>query len=87
MKSAVIIDIMMLFHPQTSLYLLSQKAVIIDIMKSVGEIASKIWPVVQYLTHLGKILTVIDTWVIGCNLLGCTLVPSMKSVGEIASEI
>ena len=37
----------------------SQKAVIIYMMKSVGE----------------------------CALLGCTLVPSMKSVGEIASEI
>ena len=33
----------------------SQKAVIIDMMKSVGEIASKIWPVVNYLIHfLGK---------------------------------
>ena len=30
---------------------------------------------------------VIGTWVIECALLGCTLVPSMKSVGEIASEI
>ena len=29
----------------------SQKAVIIDMMKPVGEIASKIWPVVYYLTH------------------------------------
>ena len=37
----------------------SQKAVIIYMMKSVGE----------------------------CVLLGCTLVPSMKCVGEIASEI
>ena len=37
----------------------SQKAVIIYMMKSVGE----------------------------CALLGCTLVPSMKCVGEIASEI
>ena len=37
----------------------SQKAVIIYMMKSVGE----------------------------CALLGCTLVPSMKSVAEIASEI
>ena len=26
---------------------------------------------------------VIDTWVIECNLLGCTLVPSMKCIGEI----
>ena len=30
---------------------------------------------------------VIVTWVIECALLGCTLVKSMKSVGEIASEI
>ena len=30
---------------------------------------------------------VISTWVIECALLGCTLVPSMKSVGEIVSEI
>ena len=30
---------------------------------------------------------VIRTWVIECALLGCTLVPSMKSVGEIAFEI
>ena len=35
----------------------SQKAVIIDMMKSVGEIASKIWPVVQHLTHFGEILS------------------------------
>ena len=35
----------------------SQKAVIIDMMKSVGEIASKMWPVVQYLNHLWKIVT------------------------------
>ena len=62
-------------------------------MKSVGEIGFKIWPAVYYLTHFGKNLTltykvkVIGTWVIECALLGCTLVPSMKSVGEIASEI
>ena len=30
---------------------------------------------------------VIGTWVIEYALLGCTLVPSMKSVCEIASEI
>ena len=30
---------------------------------------------------------VIGTWVIECALLGCTLVPIMKSVGEIASKI
>ena len=30
---------------------------IIDMMKSVGEIASKMWPVVKYLTHFWKILT------------------------------
>ena len=35
----------------------SQKAVIIDVMKPVGKIASKIWPVVLYFTHFGKILT------------------------------
>ena len=35
------------------------------------------WPLVK----------VIVTWVIECALLGCTLVPSMKSVGEIVSEI
>ena len=35
----------------------SQKAVIIDMMKSVGEIASKIWPVVYHLTHFGEMLT------------------------------
>ena len=29
---------------------------------------------------------VIETWVIACSLLGCTLVPSIKSVGQIASE-
>ena len=43
----------------------SQKAVIIDMMKSVGEIASKIWPIVYYLTHFGKILTLtfdLDLW-------------------------
>ena len=33
----------------------SQKAVIIDVMKSVGEIAVKIWPVVYHLTHFGEI--------------------------------
>ena len=32
----------------------SQKAVIIDMMKSVGEIASKMWLVAKYLTHFGK---------------------------------
>ena len=30
---------------------------------------------------------VISTWVIECTLMGCTLVLSMKSVVEIASEI
>ena len=30
---------------------------------------------------------VIGTWVIECALLGCTLVPSMKCVREIASKI
>ena len=33
----------------------SQKAGIIYMMKSVGEIASKMWPVVSYLTHFRKI--------------------------------
>ena len=49
--------------------------------------------IVQYVTHFGEILTlafdlnikVTSIWVIECALLGCTLVPSMKSVGEIAS--
>ena len=43
----------------------SQKAVIIDMIKSVGEIASKIWQVIYYLTHFGEILTLtfgIDLW-------------------------
>ena len=35
----------------------SQKAVIIDMMKSVGEIASKIWPVVYYLIHFWENFT------------------------------
>ena len=68
-------------------------------IKSVGEIAFKIWPVVYYLNHFWENLTltfdlnqvkVIGTWVIECALLklmSCTLVPSMKSVSEIASEI
>ena len=34
-----------------------KKAVIIDMMKSVGEIASKIWPVVYYLIHFWENLT------------------------------
>ena len=29
----------------------------INMMKSVGEIISKIWPVVYYLTHFGEILS------------------------------
>ena len=70
-------------------------------MKCVGEIAYKIWPVLWFFTHFEENLTltfdldlwpwpwvkVIGTWVIECALLGCTMVPSMKSVGEIASEI
>ena len=39
----------------------------------------KIWP--------WPWVKVFGTWVIKCALLGCTLLPSMKSVGEIASEI
>ena len=39
----------------------------------------KIWPWPK--------VKVIDTWVIECALLGCTLVPSMKSIDEIAPEI
>ena len=64
-------------------------------MKSVGEIASEIWPVVYYLTRFGEILILtfdLDQrsrssalGCIKCVLLGCTLVPGMKSVGEIAS--
>ena len=67
-------------------------------MKSVGEIASEIGPVLWFITHLWENLTltfdldqpkvkVIVTWVIDCALLDCTLVQSMKSVGKIASEI
>ena len=66
-------------------------------MKSVGEIASKIWPVVYYLTRFGEILILtfdLDQrsrssalGCIKCVLLGCTLVPGMKSVGEIASSL
>ena len=47
-----------------------------------------------FFTHFWENLTltfdldqIIGTWVIECALLDCTLVPSMKSVGEIASEI
>ena len=43
----------------------SQKAVIIDMMKSLGEVAFKIWPVVYYVTHFGDILTLtfdLDLW-------------------------
>ena len=55
----------------------SQKAVIIDVMKSAGEIASKIWPVVYFLSlFLGKIwpwpVTFIDTWIMEYAWLGCT---------------
>ena len=63
-------------------------------MKSVGEIASKIWSVVQHFTHFDEILTLtfdlgqgLGTWVIECALLGCTLVPNMKSVCEIAFKV
>ena len=75
----------------------SQKAVIIDMMRSVGEIASEIWTVLWFFTHFfGKFdldlwhwpwVKVISTWVNECALLGCTLEPCMKSVDEIASEI
>ena len=62
-------------------------------MKSVGKIASEIWPILCFFTHIGENLTLtfdldqISTWVIECTLLGCTLVPSMKCVGEIASKV
>ena len=62
-------------------------------MKSVGEIVVELFS----FTHFGEIGTltfdldvsvkVISTLVIECGLLGCTLIPSMKTVGEIASEI
>ena len=64
-------------------------------MKSVGKIESEISQIV-YNLNLSLIIDkfdldlqakVIITWVIECALLGCTLVPSIKSVGEIASEI
>ena len=45
----------------------------------------KIWPWPMTLSF-GK-FKVIVTWVIECALLCCTLVPNIKSVGEIASEI
>ena len=41
----------------------------------------------QFDLHLSPLVKVIGFWVIECTLLGCTLVPSMKSVGEIGSEI
>ena len=41
-----------------------------------------LYPFLKKLT----LVKVIDTWVIACALLSCTLVPSMKSVGQIASE-
>ena len=46
----------------------------------------------QNLPKIGLIINnwpkvkVISPWVIECTLLGCTLVPRMKSVGEIASK-
>ena len=42
-----------------------------------GNIYIDLWPSVK----------VTGTWFIECALLGCTLVPSMKSVSEIASDI
>ena len=64
-------------------------------MKSVGEIAFEIWPIITYLLILGTFDLDLWPWpslkVIGvifeCALFGCTLVPSTKSVGEIAFEI
>ena len=66
-------------------------------MKSVAEITSEIGPVLWFFTHFLENLTltfaldlgakVIGTWVIECALLDCTLVPCMKCVGEIVSEI
>ena len=43
----------------------------------------KIWPWPLTLTFV----KVTVFWIIKCTLLGCDLVPSMKSVGEITSEI
>ena len=63
----------------------SQKAVIIDMMSSLvlypfwGKFDLNLWP--------WPLVKVIGTWVIECALLGCTLVPIMKCVGEIASKI
>ena len=55
-------------------------------MKSVGEKGSEMSNCLIFHSFL-KNLTfrqVHVTWVIKCVLLGCTLVSSMKSVGEIA---
>ena len=50
-----------------------------------------IWPVLWFFTHFWKKIwpwpLTLTTWAIECALLGCTLVPSMKCVGEIASVI
>ena len=62
-------------------------------MKSVGEIAFEIWPIIRYLLILRtfdldrKTLTFRSrslalNLVFECALFGCTLVPSMKSVGN-----
>ena len=62
-------------------------------MKSVGEIAFEIWPIIRYLLILRtfdldqKTLTfrsrsLAHNLVFECALFGCTLVPSMKSVGN-----
>ena len=64
--------------------------------KSIGEIASEIRPVLCFLPILEKFdldlwpwskVKVIGICVIEWAFLGCTLVPSMKFVGKIASEI
>ena len=42
------------------------------------------WPVIFTLWPLVKVIV---PWIIKCASLGCTLVPSMKSVGQIGYEI
>ena len=66
----------------------SQKAVIIDTMWN--SLRDNYEHFFGFFPNLGEIwpwVKVIGTWVIECTLLGCTLVPSRKCVGEIASEI
>ena len=62
-------------------------------MKSVGEISSEIWSIVYFFYHFVENFSfdlsvkVIGTLVSEYALMVCTLVPSIKSVSEIASEI